>query len=393
MSNIGTIIDIGSSKVVCLVFNGTKSGAEIRGVGVCEYSGYRFKRFTDVGDLEHAVAIAINAAEQESHLSIRSMTVSVPGEFINAKAVRSSYEIKGGKISDADANEFIRRTQEVKGGGDFKTLIYSEPYEFFADGEKHIDVPVGVAARRLEANIANIFVSEYFEKIVVDVLGKMDIKVDGFISSTLAEALFLMDEHVRANGGVIVDIGHKNTEIGYIIDNALIESTVIEVGGMHFASDLAVGLNIPIETAENLKRRNVYSLDCRDSVELMVDKNGENIEVEQAAIQYIIEERTEELLRLIRHTISDMGIPLRIPIYFTGGGLLRMQGSHDVLRRAFKDRAVVSMPRMPRLNAPNYASVLSVMDFMLFEEDDARGSYGEYKDEGLLDKLKKLIGR
>ena len=93
--------------------------------------------------------------------------------------------------------------------------------------------------------------------------------------------------------------------------------------------------------------------------------------VEHEAIQYIIEERTRELCRLIREALGEMGVEItpKLPVYMSGGVTL-MRGCCEFMEKELGTSVQVRMPWMPRLSSPNYASAFSVMDFVMHASDE-----------------------
>ena len=76
------ILDIGSSKVVCL--SGSvldKGGIVVHGAGVSGCEGYLGNTFPDKQSLHDAIIDAIPKAEQEARSRIRDRALTVPASF------------------------------------------------------------------------------------------------------------------------------------------------------------------------------------------------------------------------------------------------------------------------------------------------------------------------
>ncbi len=67
-----------------------------------------------------------------------------------------------------------------------------------------------------------------------------------------AEAVLSADE--RELGVCVVDIGASSTELVVFFEGSVAHTAVLPIGGDHFTNDLAVGLHVSVEEAEQLKR-------------------------------------------------------------------------------------------------------------------------------------------
>ena len=232
---------------------------------------------------------------------------------------------------------------------------------------------------------------EHFKRLVSDALLRAGLDADMYIAVPLSEGLFVVPEEERAHPAVLLDIGATHTDICIMRNSALVAMRTIDVGGSHFAGDLSFGLGLARPVAETVKRRYVYSLDYQDSIDIIRIPGGGVMNVDHAAIQYIIEERTKELASLISGAIRDMGVTLTegVPVYMTGGGITLMRGSCEFMERCIGVPIEVRMPWMPRLSSPNYASAFSVMDFVMHAMDDDNA--GRLEGTGSQGKLMKKL--
>lgn len=369
MSQHAAILDVGSSKIVCLDCSPAAKGSlVVHGAGIAEYKGYRHGAFLDEKDLHNAVLDAVTAARRESKRHLREIAVGVPAPFAKLELVPAEVEVAGknGRISAEDVDELIAASLDFEQPEGFE-LMHSTPVEFLTDKKPCRDMPVGMSAKTLGGTVSHMYVNARFRQLVADALSADGVEADMFVSTPLASSLFVIPEEERRNRAVLVDVGYTHTDISLVANSALIKCVTLEIGGKHFAGDLAYALSIPMAAAENVKRRYVYSLDYQDSIDNVRIPGGGTLRVEHDVIQYILEERAGELADMILNTLMDMHAltPEPASVYLTGGGLALMRGSHEFMERRlgleFKNR----MPWMPRLSSPNYASAFGVMDFVL----------------------------
>lgn len=368
------ILDIGSSKVICLIC-GTdgRDNIIVQGAGIKEYPGYKRGAFSDEQLLSDAIVEALGAAEAEARHRVRDISVGVPAPFTRLVLQRGEISFKGKskRISHRDIDEVINASLDFAAPEGY-SLIHSTPVEFSVQEAVRADMPIGVMAEGLSATVSHLYVENRFKQLVSDALLRVGLDADMYIAVPLSEGVFVIPEEERSEKAVLIDSGATHTDVAVVKNAALIDMRTIDVGGSHFTSDLSYGIGIREAVAENVKRRYVYSLDYQDSIDTIRVPGGGMMYVEHEAIQFIVEERTRELAGLIRAALGEMGVEIneRVPIYMTGGGLTLMRGCCEFMEKELGTSVQVRMPWMPRLSSPNYASAFSVMDFVMHASDE-----------------------
>ncbi len=372
MNQYSAIIDIGSSKVLCLICSANQGeNMLVHGAGIKEYGGYKKGEFESEQSFSDAIVDALDMAEREAKHRVREISVGVPAPFMLVRLQDGLLDIGGRKIDYEDIEQLLNASTAFDQPEGY-ALMHSTPTGFLVDGAFRPDMPIGITAKSLSARVSHVFVNTHFQNLVSDALKRIGLDADMYIGVPLSEALFVIPEAERIHGAVLIDVGATHTDVGYVQGNALLACKSIDVGGVHFTSDLSYGLRTQMVIAEGIKRRYVYALDYQDNVDLVRVPGGGTLKVEHAAIQFIIEARTKELADLIMRTMMEMGVPVStdLPVYLTGGGISLMRGSCEFLEAAMGIPIQVRMPWMPRLSSPNYASGFSVMDFVIHASEN-----------------------
>lgn len=361
-----SILDVGSSKVVCMIVEAEESGAMIvRGVGSKEYSGFRLGTLPVKRELYEAVRSAVLEAEKAANASVHEITVGVPSPFMHVESSMGSAKImsRNGRILSSDVDNLIESslTGEAPEG---YTLIHSTPVSYVADRTPVSGSPVGLPCGVLSADISHCYVDERYRRMMTSILDHMGITADSFVSSALASACFAVPENIRANSVFLVDCGGSTTDIALLSGNAIVSAASLPVGGRNFTGDLCFGLRLPESIAEDLKRRYVFSLDYGDSCE-RVRIPGEGVfDVEYSTIQLIIESRAEELCDMIADKLDS--VKEDVPVWLTGSGLAAMRGAPEFVGSRLGRNVSVWMPKVSRVSSMSYASAFGLADFALF---------------------------
>ena len=375
MSQYTAVLDIGSSKIICLICSPDGKGRiVVHGAGVTEHRGYKQGAMVDEQQFAEAVVDAIEQAEKEAKRYVKELSVGVPAPFVKLVLNDGMVSFPDGEnrhITHQDIEELINSSLKFRKPEGFE-LMHSTPIEFRTDDVTSPNIPLGALADKLSATVSHLFVDSVFKRLISSALDKIGLDADLYIGAPLSEGIFVIPEEERAKTAVLIDVGAMHTDVSLIKNAALVDLQTIDVGGWHFANDLSFGLKVDFSIAENVKRRYVYSLDYQDSIDTIRIPGEGAFKVEHEAIQYIVEERTKELVDLIAQSIKEMGVSLdeELPIYLTGGGVSLMRGSCEYIERRLGVPIKVRMPWMPRLSSPNYASAFSVIDFVVHAGDD-----------------------
>ena len=367
------VLDIGSSKIICLCGSFVhRDGITVHGVSVCPYKGYQNGAFSDQRSLNNAVVEAVSKTEQEARMRIREMAISVPAPFCKIVMTEAALPIgsRGKRVMAEDIDDVISLSlKKVKLGG--YVLMHSTPVSFSVGGVVSSTLPTGAKTEELGALVSHMYVQESFVQSMEHALSSLDIEISMNVSSQLCGALAIVPEKERVRPAILIDIGYTHTDVSLVENAALTDSRTIDVGGKHIASDLAFGLDVPLDTAEQVKRRYVFLQEPLSATEIVRTPAGAK-RVDHAAIELIIEARAGELVSLIRAALREMGVsPEASPItYLTGGGLAMMKGGIDYLKRGLQLSIQRDTPWVADMDTPNFTSAFAALDFVLRATSD-----------------------
>ncbi|MBO4562269.1 MAG: rod shape-determining protein [Clostridia bacterium] len=361
------VLDIGSSKVVCMVVSSDSDGAIIvHGTGVREYSGYRLGELPAKRELAETIAGAVHAAERSAKVRIKELCVGVPTPFMEVRLGQGSAEVlsKNGRILPADVEELIESSFDFEPPEGY-SLIHSTPVSFVADRTKIHGSPIGLPCGILSASVSHCYVDDRFKEAVSSALESYGMAADSFVSSALASACFTVPEDIRASSVLLVDCGGSHTDISLLRGNAILSCDSVGVGGKHFTSDLCYGLRLPEGVAEDIKKRYVFSLDYGESCE-RVRIPGEGVfDIEHSLIQLIIESRADELCELIAEKLDHMA-EAETPVWLVGSGLALMRGAKEFVEGRLGRNTAITMPPVGRNSSVSFAAAFGLADFALF---------------------------
>ena len=101
-------------------------------------------------------------------------------------------------------------------------LIHSTPVEFVVDGVTRADMPLGVTAETLRAEVSHLYVEEHFKRLVSDALLRAARRCGFIHCGSLSEGLFVIPEEERARPAVLLDVGATHTDVCVMRNSALV---------------------------------------------------------------------------------------------------------------------------------------------------------------------------
>jgi cell division protein FtsA len=373
--NLITVLDAGSSKICVLVAELTDGVLRYRGHGVEMSRGMRRGVIADLRPAAAAVDAAAVTAEKSARAPIETAVVSIGGPHM--RGLNSHGGISMGsrmkEITKEDVRAAIDRARSVELPVD-REVLHLLPQEFILDEQGGILDPVGMVGTQLEVILHISTCSGSASQNVVTCANKAGLEVVDMVYEGLAAAEAVLSADERELGVCLVDIGAGSSELVMYHQGAVVHTAVLPVGGDHFTNDLAVGLQVSVEEAEELKR--TYGHSVVTSVPQMAEVEiGGDLStggqaarmVKQRLLAEILEPRARELLTMLRDNLRDSGVleAMGAGCVFTGGGAMLaglLDNAESVLRVPARIGYPVPLSRMPaELARPEFATAIGLL--------------------------------
>ena len=142
-------------------------------------------------------------------------------------------------------------------------------------------------------------------------------------------------------GVVLIDIGFGTTAMSIYHENKLSGVAIFPVGAGNITNDLAVGLRIPVEVAENLKLHYGYAvareMSSKEAVDLQKFSPETKGSVSRRYIAEIIEPRLAEIFEFVNNEIKSLGKAGQLAggAVLVGGGA-KLPGMTELARQELK---------------------------------------------------------
>jgi len=317
-------LDVGTTKICAIVGQAVEGKMNILALGASPSKGLRKGMVVNIEATVESIIGAVKDAERAAGVEINSVCVGIAGGHIKSFESYGAVGIRGREVSRGDVDRALEAAKAVYVPLD-REVLHVIPVEYVVDGQDGIMNPVGMSGVRLEARVQIVTGSVSAVQNLIRCCEKAGLQAVDIVLEPLASALSTLTDDEKAQGVVLVDIGGGTTDIAFYKNGVLSHTSVIAVGGNHVTNDLAIGLRLPVQEAERVKK--LYGMamagrgDRGEDVRIMVAGRDEKT-IPRSYITEIIQPRCEELIELVKNELSKAGAydEASYGIVLTGGG-------------------------------------------------------------------------
>jgi cell division protein FtsA len=374
------VLDAGSSKSVVLVAELQDGVLRYCGHGIEASHGMRKGLISELGPAAEAINKAALTAERVAKAGIETAVVGIGGTHVRGVNSRGGISM-GARMREITRDEVraaVDRARSVALPPD-REVLHLLPQEFILDDQAGIHDPIGMVGNKLEVNLHLSTCSGGVAQSVITCANRAGLEVIDTIYEGIAAAESVLSADERELGVCLADIGASTTELAVFFEGSIAHTAVLPIGGDHFTNDLAVGLHVAVEEAEQLKR--LYGNCVVTSVpQLNEIEIGGNLAysgafagsqparlVRQRFLAEILEPRARELFTMLRDNLRQGGVleALGAGLVLTGGGanlVGLLDNAESLLRVSARIGSPVPLSRMPaELAKPEFAVAIGML--------------------------------
>jgi cell division protein FtsA len=326
-----TAIDIGTTKIVVIIAHINVHGhTEVVGIGQHPSYGLRKGVIVNIGQTVESIKAALKEAESMAGVSVESACVGISGGHIQSFNSTGVVAIKGRDVTQSDIDRVIEAAKAIPLPKD-QYILHVLPQYFRVDGQEYVFDSLGMYGVRLEAQVHIITGAVASAQNIIKSCELAGVNVSDIVLEQLASAAAVLTPSEQEMGVGILDIGGGTSDFAIYKDGRIRHSKVLAIAGNHFTNDIAIGLGIPFERAEELKKRygSVF-VDDQHGVDIAIDLgyDGGTKMVSLKNMVEVINFRAEEIIDIFAEEINQFKLHALMPcgLVITGGGALL----HDI---------------------------------------------------------------
>lgn len=320
---IYTSIDIGSDTIKFVVAELIKDKLHVLTSNCVKSKGIRKGLIFDPNLTTNAIKDGIRDMKEDLGVNINKAIVNIPSNDIKFMLVTGSVTItdENGIINSDDINRVIKESvySKLSDGYELMTVI---PLEYAIDSETTKELPIGKTGKKLD--IKGIMISAPKKNIysVLSVVEQAGLEVVDITISGLGDYHEIRNNNLDKKVGAIINLGHETTTVSIINKSILVNTSVIELGGLNVDKDLAYIFGINVFDGRNLKEK--FASSHKRFVQLnetYMIKNtaNEKIKLNQIEVSEAVMSRMQEILGYAKKKIIELTKHEVDYIIITGG--------------------------------------------------------------------------
>jgi len=362
-------IDVGTTKVCTIMATyDSNAGLRVLGVGIAPSRGMEKALVANISQAKESIQESISKAERMAGYKLESAYVGVTGKHISSinntgvvAITRQDQLVRG-----ADLRRVMDVALNVKSPVD-RQLLHVIPRTYVLDGQE-VKNPVGMHGYELNVEAHIVTASVASIQNLTKCIMRIGINIEDLILEPLASAEAVLSEEEKQAGVLVADIGGGTTDIAVIKDGSIFHTSVLPVAGHQVTHDIAVGLGLSFDLAEEMKKKYATVMPTDETSDSDVPVNGDGHNVSSRELCDIVHARMEELVRLIILELprNDYGNIIPAGIVFTGGsanlpGLAEL--ASDVTKLPVRIGLPVNLNGVSNnmLNDPAYATSVGLL--------------------------------
>ncbi len=360
-SAILSVLDVGTSKVACLIarlapaeasdtLRGRTHHCRILGIGHQRSRGVKGGAIVDLEEAEGAIRLAVDAAERMAKVQVESVIVNITGGRIGSRLYSAKVAIGGRPVAASDIHRVLEAaaSRTARAG---RSVLHALPNGFSLDATTGVIDPRGMIGEELGAAMHVASCDEATARNLMLAVERCHLDIEAMIASPYGAGLSVLVDDEMELGAAVVDLGGGTTSIGVFRDGCLTHIDGFAVGGNHITMDIARGLTIRPSDAERLKALYGTCLASAsdDRETLAVAQVGEDADqahpIPKSQLTRIVKPRVEEILELARDRLKASGYgPQAGRRLVLTGGASQLTGLADAARRIISPHVRIGRP-------------------------------------------------
>nr|WP_237684971.1 cell division protein FtsA [Szabonella alba] len=392
------VLDIGSSKVACLIlrFDGDRQFRETDGVGpmagqasfrvigaaTTRSRGVRFGEIAVMNETERAIRTAVQSAQKMANVRVDHCIACFSGAEPRSYGLAGEWELHDSVVTEQDVAR-VMAACEVPDIGQGRDALHAQPVNFALDHRSGLGDPRGQIGNRLSCDLHLLSVDATVVQNIIYCINRCDLEIAGLASSAYVSGISSLVEDEQELGAACVDMGGGATGISVFMKKHMIYADSVRMGGDHVTSDISKGLQVPLSTAERIKTKfggvHATGMDDREMIEIGGDSGDwekDRRRVSRTELIGIMRPRVEEILEEARARLDAAGFE-HLPsqqIVLTGGAS-QIPGLDGLAARILGQRVRLGRPLrvqgLPQAaTGPAFSSAVGLCLFAAHPQDE-----------------------
>jgi cell division protein FtsA len=306
MNNNTTIgIDFGTNTIKIVVAESVSNGSP-RIIANIESPSHGFHHgyIVDQEKATESLNLALIKLATTEH-KVTNARIAFGGVGLKSQFVKTSIDnIKNNEVTERHVNDVVQKAEDLfVAKYPNKKVLHIIPIKYRVDSRDVLGTPIGMYGKSLEVKIIFITTLEHHYDAIMTSLEKNNIDVIDTLAAPIADAATSLTYKQQNQGCLLANIGAQTTSLSTFENGIITSLDVLPIGSDDITNDIALGLQIPLEEADAIKKGSKSNHPKRKIDEII-----------HARIADILELTDKHLIKIKKSRLLPAGI------IFSGGG-------------------------------------------------------------------------
>jgi len=372
-SGLIAALDVGSSKISCIIGRAEQGGLQVLGSALHESQGIRSGAVTNLALAEQSIREAVDAAEQLADHRIQDVILAVQCGQPKSLNARAEGTTSGELVNDGHLRTLLAEAKRRCKEEGFET-IQAAATGYVVDQSRGVSDPRGMYCDRLGVSVHAVAVRTGPLQNLRLAVERCHLTIARQLYAPFASALATLTPDEMSLGVTLIDMGGGCTSLAVFVEDSLVHIDSVPLGGAHITADIAKMVSCPLAAAERIKTLYGSALGELDAggdlieVPLMGEEGERGSDrVRRSVLTKIIQARLEEIFSEVQTRLRKSGFDVAAGrrAVLTGGGS-QLSGAREMAAQMLNKQVRLGRPQtFPGLAAatagPAYATALGLL--------------------------------
>lgn len=255
---------------------------------------------TDDQEVTKAITNALSALEDKAGIPVAHTLVSLGAVGLSSHHASGYAQVSRGdaSVTDLDIENAIKDAHRSVPDIRNKSIVHTIPMDYKVDGNKIQGNIIGVRGNKLEVKTLFVTYPLQLMNVLKKTIEQGNVRITDIVAGPIAESIPLLTKKQKIAGVALVNIGQAVTSLLVYEKNIPLLVSTLAVGGDDITKDIALGMKITLDEAEEIKCGRTTAAYSKRKVE----------EIIEARLEDLCLKLTKELARIQRSELLPAGI-------------------------------------------------------------------------------------
>lgn len=250
--NIFTIVEIGSSKIVCIIFSIHQKEIKILSFASLPSIGIKNGIVINMKEAINGIAKTVEKAEDIYGKTIEDVYVLISGIDINSEIITQEININGRDVNEKDLKNLTLKASENLQINNERTILHSVNNGYALD-DLYVSYPIGMCANQLSVTTNFISCLRIPLININQVFAGCRLNINDHLVGCYMESFSCLSEDDKNIGSSVINFGANSTSLITFKNGCLVSCLNLNIGSSLLTFDIAHAFGISLFEAEKLK--------------------------------------------------------------------------------------------------------------------------------------------